>query len=127
MKLLLDSHTALWLMYEPERIPSHLFQMLESPAHTRLLSDVSLLELSIKLTKGTLEYTSNLHSLVTHLDDLAAAPLSITRQHILVSATLPKFHKDPFDRLLVAQAHVEQATLVTNDAILREYDVAVLW
>jgi PIN domain nuclease of toxin-antitoxin system len=126
MKFLIDSHIALWLIYEPERVPGHVIDALRQPNAARLLSDVTLLELSIKLSKGKLEYSNDLASLTSHLDDLSSTYLPIRREHILASAALPRIHGDPFDRLIIAQAILEDAVLVTDDDLIRKYEVKTL-
>ena len=126
MKLLLDSHIVLWLIYEPERLPATLLQTLRQSTTQRLLSDVTLLELTLKLSKGKLEYSNDLTSFMHHIEDLASDPLPISREHILTSVSLPRLHGNPFDRLLIAQAKVENATLVTDDGNILKYQVTTL-
>ncbi|WP_419805634.1 type II toxin-antitoxin system VapC family toxin [Terriglobus sp.] len=129
MKLLLDSNIVLWLIYQPERVHSRAAELLATLEYERLISDVSLLEITLKLQKGKLEYTANLQNFLTRLEDLAATPLPLTREHILASVQLPQLHADPFDRLLIAQAQIERAVLVTADATIREsdYEVDTMW
>ena len=128
MKLLLDSNIILWLIYTPEKVPHKIRAQLVDASSQRLISDASIWEITLKLTKGRLVYTDDLASFLHHLTDLKAAALPITREHMLASVQLPNVHADPFDRIMVAQATAEQAVLLTSDAILNRYSTTnVLW
>ncbi len=123
MRLLLDSHIVLWLSTD---VPGHSSGALETivdEASETLVSAVSVWELEIKRLKGQLKAPADL---LDRLEEAGFRLLSLTPDNALDAARLPPHHRDPFDRLLVAQAQGEAATLVTADEALRVYDVPVM-
>lgn len=127
MRLLLDTQVVLWAIYRPARLPDRVAKLLAETANDLLLSDASLWEAGIKLAKGKLEYETVLTSLNARLDAFATQTLHITREHIQHAIQLPHHHGDPFDRMLVAQAVMEQVPLVSADEDIRRYNVHVIW
>ena len=120
--LLLDSNVIVWLNQKPERIPAHVMEQIES-APLIYLSAVTAWELSIKQSRGSLTLNRPVSDLIhTH----AMTELPVTIQHGEAVRTLPYHHRDPFDRLLVAQAMVEGLILVTGDRKLHQYGVPML-
>jgi PIN domain nuclease of toxin-antitoxin system len=120
VKLLLDTHVVLWLLGDPDRI---------AVAVRRDIEDVSnAVIIATKHAIGKLPLPESPQALLDRaVVELRAVELAITRRHALRSASLPSHHRDPFDRLLVAQALLEEATLVTADHLLPPYGVALLW
>ncbi len=126
MKLLLDTHTFIWWDREPSRIPpTTLTLMQQSPQ--LLLSLVSLWEIQIKTQLGKLNLNMSLADLVKHHQANGITLLSITLPHILELDQLPTHHRDPFDRLLIAQSRVEFATLISRDSVFQQYACQVVW
>lgn len=128
MRYLLDTCTAIWFFEGSDRIPRELQLELTDPRHELLLSDVSLLEIVIKYQMGKLPLPSPPSRLILplakkHLMDI----LPLSSAAILRMERLPLHHRDPFDRLLVAQALTHRATLVSPDPLLRRYQVALRW
>lgn len=124
MNLLFDSHALYWWMTEDDRLPLRVHAGVLAGEHTVSVSAASVWELEIKRSVGRLELVEDVAG------DLAAAgfwSLAITFEHAVAAARLPLHHRDPFDRMLVAQARLEGLTLVTGDARMRRYDVPVLW
>lgn len=124
MRLLLDTHAWLWLVAAPERLSEDARTLLESSATQLYLSAASGWELSIKQALGRLELGGSAEVVVPDLmlrSDVGA--LSITHQHALRAGGLPHHHKDPFDRLLIAQAQLEGLPVMTADAAFGMYDV----
>ncbi len=126
MRLLLDTHVWLWWLTALERLPPLLRSAIESAEDVRL-SAVSVWEVVIKAGSGKLELPMPAAELVavSHRD-AGTAPLPVDARHALAVLDLPDLHRDPFDRLLVAQALVEGLTLVTADAKVQAYDVPLL-
>ena len=125
MSLLLDTHAFVWFLIDPGRIPERLVMMLTDPARIVYVSVAAVWEATIKAGLGKLSLP---------LDDLEAtiaaagfAILPVTVAHALEVRHLPPIHRDPFDRLLVAQARHERLTMVTRDAAIRRYPVDTLW
>lgn len=123
MTLLLDSHVLLWWLITPDRLGPRTCEIVSDGANQVFVSAASVWELSIKQSVGKLELPGD-------LNDQAAAegftPLPVDGRHAALVRTLPLHHRDPFDRLLVAQALREGLTLVTADPALQDYDVPIL-
>lgn len=127
MRLLLDTHTWLWLQYAPERLGSALVAV-QDTANDLLFSAASSWEIAVKWQLGKLPLPLPPQAYVPdRLAGSGVTPLAVEHSHALAVAALPPHHRDPFDRLLVAQALAEQATLVTADPLLRAYPVDILW
>lgn len=124
MRLLLDTHAAVAFLEDDPRLGADAAAALEDPANHVMLSAVVVWEIAIKRAIGKLPVDQRYLSLLL---DSGAEPLAISLEHARAVEELPAHHRDPFDRLLVAQAAAERATIVTDDDRIREYDVSVLW
>lgn len=124
MALLLDSHAALWMIAASNRLTPLAFEALSGGKHAVYLSVVSIWELEVKASLGKLPLP---HALWDDLDAGGVITLSLERRHALAVSSLPHHHRDPFDRMLVAQALTEGMTLVTADTTLSAYGVPILW
>lgn len=124
MKLLLDTHAALWWLAGDDRFGDEAARGLTDETNQVLLSAAVVWEVAIKRALGKLEAPNEL---VPTLLGAGAQPLPITLDHAAAVESLPWHHPDPFDRLLVAQALTEGAALVSHDADLKPYGVAIVW
>lgn len=124
MDFLLDSHVALWLLTEPARLSPRAAAALSDDNHSVYLSVVSIWELEAKAARDKLSLPSYFWN---DLDALGVLTLPITRPHALAVSRLPLLHRDPFDRMLVAQAMLEGLILITKDEVLPRYPVSTLW
>lgn len=123
MRLLLDTHVVLWFSAGDPRLGVKARQAIDAPENTAFVSAVSVWELAIKQSLGKLELPDGFHA------RLLAGPfqmLPVTAEHALALAGLPWLHKDPFDRMLVAQCQLEGLTLVTADTRLQAYPMPLL-
>ncbi|HKH45363.1 MAG TPA: type II toxin-antitoxin system VapC family toxin [Thermoanaerobaculia bacterium] len=126
--ILLDTHVWLWLNGAVERLSPEVLDLLSAPSSDIYLSAASAWEIGIKVSTGKLVLPVAPEEYIPlRMVDNGVRPLPILHQHALRAAALPLFHKDPFDRLLVAQAQVEKLKLVTVDRHLADYDVEILW
>lgn len=125
MKLLVDSHLLLWAAGSPERLPAKARSLFEDPDHALLFSAASLWEIAIKRGFGRSDLQVDPRLLRRGLLDNGYGELPVTSEHAVMLDALPPIHKDPFDRMLVAQAHVEGITLVTADDIIGKYPGAI--
>lgn len=125
MRLLLDTHVLVWFLAETRRIPGHLMAALIDPAHVVHVSAVSIWEVTVKSGLGKLALP--LDRLEALIDDAGFSELPVVSAHALEVRHLPLLHRDPFDRLLIAQARHERLTLVTRDPDVRRYPVDTLW
>ncbi len=121
MTLLLDTHLLLWAAFEPARLSSKATKTLQSRDVPLAFSLASLWEVAIKTSLGRPDFSVNPGLLHRALLNEGLVEVPIRASHIARVATLPWVHRDPFDRLLVAQAAEEQFTLLTVDATLRRY------
>ena len=121
MKLLLDTHILLWAANEPERLSAQATTLLEDPDNELLFSAASLWEVSIKNGLGRDDFKVDTRLLRRGLLDNGYMELPITSAHAVFVESLPPIHKDPFDRILIAQATAEGITLVTADATVAKY------
>ena len=124
MKLLLDTHAALWWLSEDERFAEATADQLTAETNQVLLSAVIVWEVAIKRSLGKLEAPENLASTLL---DAGVQPLPISLDHAEAVEQLPWHHRDPFDRMLVAQAAIEGAAIVSHDEALRPYGVTLVW
>lgn len=126
MRVLLDTHAFLWANSDPGRLEPHR-GVVEDPANQRLVSAVTSWELAIKVAVGRLVLPDTPTRWVPErLRALAATPLAIDHRHALAVADLPAIHRDPFDRLLVAQARALGVPILTADRVIARYDVKTL-
>jgi len=127
MKLLLDPHTLIWWDSDPTQLSQPALAAIRDPTNTVWFSVVSVWEMVIKSQLGKLILHVPLSQIVAQQQANGLQVLSVTLAHVLAVEGLPPVHKDPFDRLLAAQAIVEEAELLTADAIFTQYPVRVLW
>ena len=121
MKLLLDTHLLLWAAGEPHRLSPVARTLLEDPANDLLFSAASLWEISIKHQLGRADFRADPRLLRRGLRDNGYGELPIASAHAVALDTLPPLHKDPFDRILIAQAMVEGILLLTADPVVARY------
>ena len=127
MKFLLDTHIYLWAINEAERLSPMARAAIGDPSNELYLSVASLWEATIKIGSGKLRIPGqDIEFLLQRLVSSGVQILPVLPSHLRQLQTLPLIHRDPFDRMLVAQARVEGLTLVTADAAIREYAVACL-
>jgi PIN domain nuclease of toxin-antitoxin system len=124
VRLLLDTHAALWWLADDGRFSEQAARELTRPANQVLLSAVVVWEVAIKRSLGKLEAPADFR---TTLLGAGALPLAIDLEHAAGVEKLPRHHRDPFDRLLVVQAMSEGASIVTHDPAFRDYGVPVIW
>jgi len=127
MKLLLDTHTFIWWDSEPSKLSECALELLTDKNNLRLLSVVTLWEIQIKQQLGKLILNKSLGKIITTQQNNFITILPITADHILALDSLPIYHKDPFDRLLIAQANTENAVLMSCDSVFANYSVKVEW
>lgn len=123
MKVLLDTHILLWWLAADEALPPRAAQVIADSDTIVLVSAASVWEIAVKKAVGRLEAPDDLlDALHTSVFDT----LAITAPHAMEAGALPRYHADPFDRMLIAQARMERLTLVTVDDRFAEYDVTLL-
>lgn len=126
MKLLLDTHLILWGGEEPERLSQTAVRMITDPANTLYFSAVNIWEVAIKRAAQPDRFSADPDLLRQALLDSGYEEMAVTSVHAVGVAKLPLLHKDPFDRILLAQAMIEGATLLTSDKRLAAYPGPIL-
>jgi PIN domain nuclease of toxin-antitoxin system len=124
LKLLLDTHAALWFLSGDERLGDSARRHLTDDSNLVMLSAAVVWEVAIKRSLGKLAVPEEYLSLLL---GAGVQTLAISVEHAAVVEALPQHHRDPFDRMLVAQAAIEGAALVSCDEALRPYDVTLIW
>ena len=128
MKYLLDTNVWLWSLWEPERIARKAREEIADMSQAVFLSAVTSWEVAIKAAGGKLKLPEPPNSYVPRrMADQGIRPLPVSHPHALAVFGLPAHHRDPFDRMLVAQAQIEDMILVTADRILEKYPIEILW
>ena len=126
MRLLLDTHVWLWAMMEPERLNAVARHSIEREAEL-ILSVASIWEMAIKQASGKLRIEGRLEGFRRSVRQMNGTELAIRAEHALAAAALPEHHRDPFDRMLVAQARVDGLVLVTADELVMAYGGDLIW
>ncbi|MCL6639359.1 MAG: type II toxin-antitoxin system VapC family toxin [Firmicutes bacterium] len=128
MKALLDTHTFLWWITDDARLPARVREIIADEENDLFLSSASGWEISIKARLGKLELPSDLVSFVVEqMAENAIDPLPVEINHALYVYNLPAYHRDPFDRILIAQARLENMPILTSDQQIGRYPVKVIW
>lgn len=128
MRLLLDTHTFIWWDSEPEKLSSQVLELCQDQNNVLLLSVVSVWEMQIKSQMGKLTLNRSLEKLIAEQQETNQIEiLSVDLHHVFALQNLPDHHRDPFDRLLIAQANIEEVSLLSKDSVFTKYAVDVIW
>ena len=119
---LLDTHVLLWLLYDDTRVPTEVVEVLSGALTKVFVSSISIVEIEIKRSIGKLLLDS---SPLDFIDQMGFQSLDLTMQEARRLSELPLIHRDPFDRLLIAQAQIENLVLLSVDPLARKYDIEV--
>lgn len=121
MKLLLDTHLLLWAASEPQRLPARARELLEDEKNQPVFSVASLWEVAIKASLGRDDFKADAALLRRGLIENGYLELPVAGEHAVAVAALPMLHRDPFDRILVAQAQIDGISLLTVDPLVAAY------
>ncbi|MCW5941619.1 MAG: type II toxin-antitoxin system VapC family toxin [Fimbriimonadaceae bacterium] len=128
MKLLLDTSTFLWCCEDSPKLSAAALEQLRDPANRLFLSAVSAHEIGLKVSIGKLSLRLTPEAYITQMRELhRIGSLPLTETAAVRAAGLPSHHRDPFDRMLVAQALAHDCALVTSDRAIRSYPVTTIW
>jgi PIN domain nuclease of toxin-antitoxin system len=128
VKYLLDTHVFLWWITDSPRIPENIRKVIEDKNSELFLSAASIWEMMIKSKLNKLQLPDNQQEFIREQLTLnSLRVLNITMEHSFEVYGLPEIHKDPFDRMLIAQARVEGFTIITSDAFIEQYNVDTYW
>jgi len=127
MRLLLDTHILLWSLADPRRLPESARHAIEAGDNEVLFSAASIWEVAIKSQLLRVDFGVDAATIISAARESRFSELAISAEHAAAVAALPTHHKDPFDRLLIAQALTEPARLVTADEELAAYSNDLVW
>lgn len=128
MKVLLDTHAFLWWVIDDSQLSDTAKATIANPSNIIYLSVVSAWEIIIKERTGKLSLPESPETYIpSRLASNQFVSLAVQMQHILQIASLPDHHRDPFDRLLIAQSQIEQLPLLTVDHLISQYSVDIIW
>ena len=127
MKILFDTHSFIWWGSEPERLSATACDVLANTEHEIFLSVISIWEILIKQMSGKLKLRVSLPEILHLCDHAELKILAVELQHVLALEPLPNPHRDPFDRLLIAQAAAEDLVVLTADKVFSEYPIRTIW
>ncbi len=123
-RYLLDTHVLIWWLADDPKLQQTTIDIMETETNELFVSAASTWEISIKRSQGKLQIDANIHEVIRQEGFLE---LPIRNLHGELAGRLPPHHKDPFDRMLVAQASQEGMMLLTHDTVFEKYDVPVIW
>jgi PIN domain nuclease of toxin-antitoxin system len=128
MRALLDAHALLWWGADDQRLSASARTVLADGANELYVSVASIWEIAIKSSKGDLSLPGEVGAFIDdRLRRNRWLPLPIDQRHVIRAAALPRIHRDPFDRMLVAQSQIEEMPIVTIDPAITRYDVETIW
>ncbi len=127
MQILIDTHAVIWWMLDASRLSSRAAEILRSTANRVVVSAVVAWELAIKINAGKIQPSTLISGLQAAMAQQRFEEMPITLEHAVKAGLLPLHHRDPFDRLLVAQAQVLNLPILSADRGLDEYDVRRIW
>ena len=127
MRLLLDTHTLIWFINGDESLPKHVIKLIENPENDSFVSIASLWEIAIKISLGKLEFKKQFQHILKLLDQNGFQILPISFAHTYRVSNLEFIHRDPFDRIIVAQSIEEKMQIITKDRDINKYQVETTW
>jgi PIN domain nuclease of toxin-antitoxin system len=128
VRLLLDTHAYIWCAFDPGKLSPSAVEALAQPASVLYVSTASLWEIAVKSALGKLTLPLSLREMVEKLrQGSGVVTLPVAEAHVFAHERLGDAHRDPFDRMLVAQAIAEDLAIVTRDPLIRQYGVATVW
>lgn len=127
MRLLLDTHAALYFLAGDRRLPGKVRKLIDDASCEKFFSLASMWEIAVKLSIGKLELSAEFDAIPLHLLKWNIRELAIELPHLSLVSSLPLHHRDPFDRLIVAQCIVDNFEIVSGDSQLDAYGVERIW
>ena len=127
MNFLVDSHAVIWFINDSNQLPKGTKQIIANPDNRCYVSIATFWEIAIKTSLGRLDLKADLSNIFSIIEDSGFDILPITLPHILTNSNLPYHHQDPFDRIIISQAMVEDLIVVTKDNQFSKYDIRISW
>ena len=127
MELLLDTHTLVWFLNGDEKLPKNVRAAIEDSNNTTMVSIATIWEISIKISLDKFRFPMGFKRFLEMVDENGFEILPITFEHAMIISTLEFIHRDPFDRLLVAQCKSDNLILATKDEYIKQYNIQTIW
>jgi len=127
MDVIIDTHAAIWFITDNKRLPEFSKRVIEDPHNHCYISIATLWEMGIKYSLGKLKLKAELERIFELFFESGFLLLPVTPNHILTNTSLSFHHRDPFDRLIIAQAKREGYSLMSKDAEFNKYDINLIW
>lgn len=127
MNLLLDTHTLIWFLNGDEKLPDNVRDAIENPNNSKIVSIASIWEISIKISLDKFRFSNGFKRFLEMIDENGFELLPVTFEHAIIVSTLEFIHRDPFDRLLIAQCKNDNLTIATKDENIRKYNIQTIW
>lgn len=127
MRYMLDTHTLIWFFEKNPRISSKAQSIMDDKNNIVHVSIASLWEIAIKVSLGKLDISLTTDELLERIDEEDFLMVNILSEHLRIVQILPHHHRDPFDRMIIAQADVEKCTIISIDNAFDAYSTPVLW
>jgi len=127
MDILLDTHAVLWFLKGDEKMPKTTVGMVNAPDNRKYVSIASIWEVAIKISSGKLSVDGGIDGFIEAIEDNGFLLLDIDPYHIKTVAELPFIHRDPFDRMIIAQAMAEDMPVMTVDSNILQYGINIVW
>ncbi len=127
MKYLIDTHVLIWFLEGSENIPKSTRLTIENESNEIFVSLATFWEMAIKISLGKLILPKKLNEIIQYTKNLNISVLKINEEHVLKILELPIIHKDPFDRIIISQALVENLEVITKDEFFKDYRITRKW
>ena len=127
MDLLLDTHSLIWFLNGDEKLSDKAKSVIEDPTNSKIVSIASIWEIAIKLSLDKFRFPKGFKHFLEMVEDNGFEILPITFEHALELSTLEFLHRDPFDRLLIAQCKSDNLVIVTKDENIKRYKIKTIW
>jgi PIN domain nuclease of toxin-antitoxin system len=123
MRLLVDTHVLLWYLEGDKKLSTTYRRLISDPENEKFVSVGSLWEIAIKSSLNKLSLSNSLKDIIEYIETRGIILLSISPRHTIEVSTLPFHHRDPFDRILIAQSRIEELPIITDDRMFADYEV----
>jgi len=127
MDILLDTHTLIWFLNGDKKLSHKVRECIETPTNLKFVSIASIWEIAIKISLNKFRFPKGFNNFLEMVDDNGFDILPISFEHTLTVSSLDFIHKDPFDRLLIAQSICDNLTIATKDSFIEQYNVQTIW
>lgn len=127
MDYILDTHTLIWFLNGDDKLSKRAREVIEDQGNTKFISIASIWEIAIKISLDKFKFEQGFMKFLNLIDENGFEVLPISFEHALIVSTLEFIHRDPFDRLILAQAISGNTTVITKDEQIRKYEVKIVW